>query len=112
MGAAYELKFTKGYPPTINDESVSQIVRSCAEKVVGEERVLVPDPTMGGEDMSFFYKRQKGVFMPWVSEGKGSPASIIPNLILTKMLCRSGLKPIVGSLLHYLAVEPFYSKLM
>ena len=62
MGAEFELKFSKGYPPTINDESMSEVVRCCAAKVVGAERVVEPEQTMGGEDMSYFLQRSKGCF--------------------------------------------------
>jgi amidohydrolase len=62
MGAAYELKFSFGYPPTINDPNMSAVVRRCAIQVVGEDRVVVPDLTMGGEDMSFFLKRAPGCY--------------------------------------------------
>jgi amidohydrolase len=62
MGAGYELKYTRGYPPTINDAGMAEVVRRCAAQVVGEERVLVPDLTMGGEDMSFFLQRVPGCY--------------------------------------------------
>ena len=62
MGADYKLKYARGYPPTINDESMTERVRRCAEKVVGEERVIEPVPTMGGEDMAFYLERSKGCF--------------------------------------------------
>jgi len=62
MGAGYELNFSWGYPPTVNDASMSEVVRRCAVQVVGEERVVVPDLTMGGEDMSFFLKRVPGCY--------------------------------------------------
>jgi amidohydrolase len=62
MGAGYELEYTRGYPPTINDAKMAEVVRRCAIQVVGEERVVVPDLTMGGEDMSFFLKRAPGCY--------------------------------------------------
>jgi amidohydrolase len=62
MGAGYELNFSWGYPPTVNDASMSEVVRRCAVQVVGEERVVVPDLTMGGEDMSFFLQRAPGCY--------------------------------------------------
>ncbi|MBW2284023.1 MAG: amidohydrolase, partial [Deltaproteobacteria bacterium] len=37
MGADYELTFVKGFPPTVNDDTVSEVVRRCAEQVVGPE---------------------------------------------------------------------------
>ncbi|MBT8373232.1 MAG: amidohydrolase [Deltaproteobacteria bacterium] len=62
MNADFELKFAKGYPPTINDESISEVVRRCAANVVGRERVVRPDQSMGGEDMSYFLQKSKGCF--------------------------------------------------
>jgi len=62
MGAEFELKFSKGYPPTINNDSMAELVRRCAQKVVGEDNVVEPDLTMGGEDMSFFLEQSKGCF--------------------------------------------------
>jgi amidohydrolase len=62
MGAAYELKFSWGYPPTVNDPNMSEVVRRCAVQVVGEDRVVVPALTMGGEDMSFFLRRVPGCY--------------------------------------------------
>jgi len=62
MGADFELKFSKGYPPTVNDDDISEVVRCCAAEVVGLEKVVVPEQTMGGEDMSYFLQRSKGCF--------------------------------------------------
>ena len=62
MGADFELKFSKGYPPTVNDEFMSEVVSRCAAKVVGREMVVEPDRSMGGEDMSYFLQRAKGCF--------------------------------------------------
>jgi amidohydrolase len=62
MGADFELKFEKGYPPTVNDESLSETLCRCAAEVVGPENVVVPEQTMGGEDMSYFLQRAKGCF--------------------------------------------------
>jgi len=62
MGVEYEFKFSKGYPPTINDEAMSDLVRRCATDVVGADKVVEPAKTMGGEDMSFFLQKAKGCF--------------------------------------------------
>jgi len=62
MGAEYEFKFSKGYPPTINDDAMSDLVRRCAAEVVGSDKVVEPGKTMGGEDMSFFLQQAKGCF--------------------------------------------------
>jgi len=62
MGARFELKFEFGYPPTINDPFMADLVRRCAEEVVGKSNVLEPEPTMGGEDMSYYLQKAKGCF--------------------------------------------------
>ena len=75
MSAEYELNFQFDYPPTINDESVSQTVRVCAEKVVGKDRVVEPEPTMGGEDMAYYLERSKGCFF-FLGTGREGCASL------------------------------------
>jgi len=62
MGADYEFKFSKGYPPTINDDGMSDLVRRCAAEVVGPDKVIEPSKTMGGEDMSYFLQQAKGCY--------------------------------------------------
>ena len=62
MGAAFELSYAFAYPPTINDEFMTDVVSRCAAKVVGQENVLVPEKTMGGEDFSFYAQNSKGCF--------------------------------------------------
>jgi amidohydrolase len=62
MGAEYKLNYARGYPPTVNDEFMSDVVRRHAREVVGQENVLEPEPTMGGEDMAFFLEKSKGCY--------------------------------------------------
>ncbi len=62
MGAEYSLDFQKGYPVTDNDEDMADLVGRVAARVVGRDRVLVPEQTMGGEDFSFFLQKSKGCF--------------------------------------------------
>jgi amidohydrolase len=62
MGAGYELTYTPGYPPTVNDPRMADVVRRCAVQVVGEDRVVAPELSMGGEDMSFFLKCCPGCY--------------------------------------------------
>jgi amidohydrolase len=62
MSVDFELKFSQGYPVTINDESAAEIVGRCAAKVVGEDRVVVPPKVMGGEDFAYYLQQSKGCF--------------------------------------------------
>jgi amidohydrolase len=71
MGADYEFKFSKGYPPTINDDGMSDLVRRCAAEVVGPDKVIEPAKTMGGEDMSYFLQQAKGCYFVLGTGGDG-----------------------------------------
>ncbi len=62
MGASYSLDYQPGYPVTENDSWMADEIRSVAESVVGTENVIIPESTMGGEDISFFLERSKGCF--------------------------------------------------
>ena len=62
VGADFELTYTQGYPVTINDDAMSALVKKCAAAVVGEDRVVRPQKTMGGEDFAFFLNEAKGCF--------------------------------------------------
>jgi amidohydrolase len=74
MGVEYEFKFSKGYPPTINDEGMSDLVRRCAAEVVGSDKVVEPEKTMGGEDMSYFLQKSRGCYyMLGVGREGGAP---------------------------------------
>lgn len=62
MGAGYEFTYSRGYPPTINDVALAEIVGRCAAVVVGRENVFEPEPIMAGDDMAFFLERVPGFF--------------------------------------------------
>jgi len=62
MGCDFALKFSKGYPVTVNDASMAEIVRGCAAKVVGQDRVVVPRKTLGGEDFAYYLQRSQGCY--------------------------------------------------
>ena len=61
-GADYDVAFEQGYPPTVNDDGMARRLTRIAGGIVGAERVVVPDKTMGGEDMAFFLERVPGCF--------------------------------------------------
>ena len=62
MGAGYEIRFEEGYPPLVNDKEMAESMRRIATSVVGADRVLTPEKTLGGEDMAFFLEKTKGCF--------------------------------------------------
>lgn len=60
--ASYEYDFVKLYPPTINDEKITEIVKKSAEKVVGIENINETEMNMGAEDMSYFLQKVEGCY--------------------------------------------------
>ena len=74
MGAEYELQYAQGYPPTVNDEAMADIVSTCAASVVGKDHVVEPDSSMGSEDVAFFFENSKGCyFYLGVGRDRGDP---------------------------------------
>jgi amidohydrolase len=62
-GATYQLEYIKFYPPVINDEKITELVRSVATELVETPLGIVPEcQTMGGEDMSFFLQEVPGCY--------------------------------------------------
>lgn len=62
MGADFELTYTQGYPVTVNDPDMTDLVKKCAADVVGLENIVTPSKTMGGEDFSFFLREAPGAY--------------------------------------------------
>ena len=61
MGAGYDIVVQQGYPPTVNDAEMSKAVARAARTVLGHDRVVEPSPSMGGEDMAFFFGKGAGL---------------------------------------------------
>jgi amidohydrolase len=71
LGCRAEVEVRAGNPPVINDAAVAEMARRAAARVVGEENVVEPEPTMGGEDMAVYFERAPGCF---VFVGSANPA--------------------------------------
>jgi amidohydrolase len=62
MGATVDYTHQPGYPPTVNDPEIAEMVRGIAREVVGEEQVSEGPLHMGAEDFSYFLERKPGCF--------------------------------------------------
>jgi amidohydrolase len=63
LGCRAEVEVRPGNPPVVNDTAVAELARRAAARVVGEENVVEPEPTMGGEDMAVYFERAPGCFV-------------------------------------------------
>ena len=63
-GATYELDYSFGYPVTVNDPAVTEIVRNSAVKVLGTDKVRIAErASMGAEDFAYFLLEVPGTYV-------------------------------------------------
>lgn len=63
LGAKANIKFIPNYPSLINDISMTDIVKSVAEALLGKENVItIAKPAMGVEDFAYFLQCVNGSF--------------------------------------------------
>ncbi|ABM60571.1 M20 aminoacylase family protein [Verminephrobacter eiseniae] len=70
-GAVCEFEFVRNYPPTINSPAETEFVRQVIAGIVGPERTLVQEPTMGGEDFSYMLQVKPGAYC-FIGNGDGA----------------------------------------
>jgi amidohydrolase len=63
-GCEVEVEIEQGYPVTVNDVDVAEVVLGVAGQVVGADKVVrQPHPVMGAEDWSYVLQRVPGAMM-------------------------------------------------
>ncbi|MFO8172738.1 MAG: M20 family metallopeptidase [Longimicrobiales bacterium] len=69
QGARVEVTMQDGYPPVVNQETVTKVARRVALAVAGEENVWDAEPMMGAEDFALLAREAPGVFL-WVGAAR------------------------------------------
>ncbi len=77
-GAAIELDYHDGYPPTLNDPAMTEVARRAARKVTADG-VGEPYLSMGGEDMAYFLREIPGCFIFLGSAKPEHQAAKVPH---------------------------------
>ena len=67
-GGEVEIDYKFLLPAVYNDARIARIVRLAAETVVGSENTVQAEPTLGGEDFSFYQKEIPGCYV-WLGSG-------------------------------------------
>ncbi|HTU71210.1 MAG TPA: M20 family metallopeptidase [Candidatus Baltobacteraceae bacterium] len=63
MRLDYTFEYLWGYPPTVNDPAMNEIVRAAAARAIGAENVVYPhDVVMWAEDMSYMMEERPGAY--------------------------------------------------
>jgi hippurate hydrolase len=70
-GATCEFEFHRNYPPTVNSKAEAEFAREVMATIVGEQNVLVQEPTMGAEDFAYMLQAKPGAYC-FIANGDGS----------------------------------------
>jgi amidohydrolase len=62
MGATATIDYVREHEPVVNDAAMADLVREAAREVVGKRNVVVPPPSMGGEDHAAYQAMVPGCY--------------------------------------------------
>ncbi len=62
FGVGCEFEFSRNYPPTINHADETAFVRGVVTDLVGADKVLEFEPTMGAEDFAYYLQAIPGAY--------------------------------------------------
>lgn len=106
FGATCELRYKHQYPVTVNDREMTSLVRAAAEQVIGSERVVEAEQTMGSEDMAYFLQKVPGCYFligSYNAEKGYDKPHHHPSFDIDEDALPIGVKVIIQSVLDYLA---------
>ncbi len=79
FGARAEVRYTRGYPATINTPAESQFAARVGERIFGKGKVITEfEPVMGGEDFSYMLLARPGAYV-FLGQGGGPGACFLHN---------------------------------
>lgn len=103
MRLDYEFEYLWGYPPTVNDRAMNDVVRAVAAKTIGAQNVVDPhDVVMWAEDMSYMMEERPGAY--FVVGVRGEERGVEPQhsarYDIDERALEVGFKMMVGLALH------------
>jgi hippurate hydrolase len=75
FGMRCEFEFKRNYPPTINSAPEAEFARQVMVDIVGQDRVLAQEATMGAEDFSYMLQAKPGCYC-FIMNGDGAHRDI------------------------------------
>jgi amidohydrolase len=108
MRADVDFDYHFGYPSTVNDPAMTEMVREVAIETVGADNVLEAEPLMGAEDFSYFLQERPGCF--FFVGSKNEDKGLVwghhhPKFDFDEEALGVGMETMVRSVLRYLG-EP------
>ena len=70
-----EFEFSRNYPPTINSAAEADFARQVMTDIVGADKVMKQEPTMGAEDFSYMLQARPGAYC-FIANGEGDHRDI------------------------------------
>jgi len=70
-GTTVEFQFNRNYPPTVNHPEETAFAREVLAGIVGAERVVEQEPTMGAEDFAYMLQAKPGCYL-FIANGDGA----------------------------------------
>ncbi|MBR4874845.1 MAG: amidohydrolase [Clostridia bacterium] len=105
FGAEYDFKFNFRYPPLINDEKCVELMAKTVSDIYGAESIVwAKEPSMAGEDFSYFAKEVPSVYFYLGSENKekGAVAPLhSPDFIIDEDCLKIGVSSIVSYAVNF-----------
>ena len=77
-GATYKFDKIFGFPPVINEPTCTNAVMTAVKESLGEDKIFAVNPSMGGEDFSYYLEKVPGAFM-FVGVGNDAKGIIYPQ---------------------------------
>jgi hippurate hydrolase len=75
-----DVRYERGYPPTVNKEHETRIAAAAAARVVGESLVSTEMvPIMGSEDFAFMLQERPGAYIGIGNTGNGRGKAMLHN---------------------------------
>jgi amidohydrolase len=72
LGGDFQLQIQEGYPVSVNDSHVAQLIRKVATDLLGADAVQTEEPEMGAEDFSILVNQAPGAMFSLGVKRKGS----------------------------------------
>ncbi len=99
MRVEFEMKYRYGYPPTVNDPAMNEIVREVGAELLGAQNVTYPhDIVMWAEDMSYMLEERPGAY--FIVGARGPERGVFPqhsaNYDIDERALEVGYKMMVG----------------
>ncbi|MEN2995716.1 MAG: M20 family metallopeptidase [Acetomicrobium sp.] len=77
LGCKVEFNYRRDLPPVVNHPEATKIALWAAQKVFGEDGIILPTPSMGGEDFALYQKKVPGCYF-WLGVGNPDIDAIHP----------------------------------